>query len=202
MRTRRACSCATAGPAWTRRCASICSSPSTPVIRRPALASAWRSAVKSASGWVGASSSSTGSRTVPSSGSMRSSSCRLPLRPSRRVEPRFTVLYYVAMTASPRARTLAPMSSRLLLIDDDARLSSMVGEYLRGAGFEVDTAGSLAAGRERLAAGNYDALVLDLMLPAGDGLDLCRDLRANNRTRALALLMLTARGPPRSRLAR
>ena len=57
------------------------------------------------------------------------------------------------------------MTARLLLIDDDARLSSMVGEYLRNSGFTVETAGSLAAGRERLAANSYDALVLDLMLP-------------------------------------
>ena len=42
-------------------------------------------------------------------------------------------------------------ASRLLLIDDDARLSTMVGDYLRQAGFEVVLAGSLAAGRERLA---------------------------------------------------
>jgi len=92
------------------------------------------------------------------------------------------------------------MSSRILLVDDDARLSAMVGDYLRAAGFEVDTAGSLAAGRERLAAGTYEALVLDLMLPDGDGLDLCRELRANNRTRALPLLMLTARGEPLDRI--
>ena len=44
------------------------------------------------------------------------------------------------------------MNERLLLIDDDARLSAMVGDYLRGHGFEVDCAGSLAAGRERLQA--------------------------------------------------
>jgi two-component system phosphate regulon response regulator OmpR len=92
------------------------------------------------------------------------------------------------------------MSSRILLVDDDARLSSMVGEYLRAAGFEIDTAGSLAAGRERLAATPYDALVLDLMLPDGDGLDLCRELRANARTRHLPLLMLTARGEPLDRI--
>ncbi len=92
------------------------------------------------------------------------------------------------------------MSSRLLLIDDDARLSAMVGDYLRNAGFDVTTAGSLGAGRERLAAENFDALVLDLMLPDGDGLDLCRELRANPRTRSLPLLMLTARGEPLDRI--
>ncbi len=51
----------------------------------------------------------------------------------------------------------AKMTPRLLLIDDDSRLASMVGDYLGRAGFAVDTAGSLAAGRERLAAASYDA---------------------------------------------
>ena len=91
-------------------------------------------------------------------------------------------------------------AARLLLIDDDARLSAMVGDYLGQAGFEVVLAGSLAAGRERLANEPFDALVLDLMLPDGEGLDLCRELRANPRTRQLPLLMLTARGEPLDRI--
>ena len=99
-----------------------------------------------------------------------------------------------------RADATSLMSSRLLLIDDDARLSAMVGDYLRGAGFEVHTAGTLAAGRERLSAELFDALVLDLMLPDGDGLDLCRELRGHARTRQLPLLMLTARGEPLDRI--
>ena len=94
------------------------------------------------------------------------------------------------------------MSSRLLLIDDDLRLTDMVGGYLRSNGFEVDTAGSLAAGRDRLkqALTPYDALLLDLMLPDGDGLDFTRELRAEPRTRRLPLLMLTARGEPMDRI--
>ena len=92
------------------------------------------------------------------------------------------------------------MTARLLLIDDDTRLTAMVGDYLRGAGYAVDAAGSLAAGRERLQVGRYDALLLDLMLPDGDGLDLCRELRADSRTRQLPLLMLTARGEPLDRV--
>ncbi len=94
------------------------------------------------------------------------------------------------------------MTTRLLLIDDDARLSDMVGDYLRGCGYQVDTAGSLAQGRKLLGddAGAYDALLLDLMLPDGDGLDLCRSLRADPRTRRLPLLMLTARGEPLDRI--
>ncbi len=92
------------------------------------------------------------------------------------------------------------MTSRLLLIDDDLRLTDMVGAYLRHNGFEVEAAGSLAAGRERLAHGSFDALLLDLMLPDGDGLDFTRELRSQARTRRLPLLMLTARGEPLDRI--
>jgi two-component system phosphate regulon response regulator OmpR len=92
------------------------------------------------------------------------------------------------------------MTAKLLLIDDDIRLTAMVGDYLRANGYEVDTAGSLASGRNRLRAGPYDALVLDLMLPDGDGLDLTRELRADARLKRLPLLMLTARGEPLDRV--
>ena len=91
-------------------------------------------------------------------------------------------------------------SARLLLIDDDARLTAMVGDYLRAAGFAVEAAHTLAEGRERLQHGTYDALLLDLMLPDGDGLDFTRSLRADARTRRLPLLMLTARGEPMDRI--
>jgi two-component system phosphate regulon response regulator OmpR len=90
--------------------------------------------------------------------------------------------------------------ARLLLIDDDTRLSTMVADYLRGSGFEVDTAASLAEGRQKLSAAAFDTLLLDLMLPDGDGLSLCSELRANPRTRQLPLLMLTARGEPTDRI--
>jgi DNA-binding response OmpR family regulator len=89
---------------------------------------------------------------------------------------------------------------RILLIDDDLRLTGMVAEYLGTAGLDVASAPTLAAGRQRLAHDSFDALVLDLMLPDGDGLDLCRELRAAPRTRALPLLMLTARGEPMDRV--
>ena len=92
------------------------------------------------------------------------------------------------------------MTASLLLIDDDARLTTMVGDYLRGNGYAVEVAASLAQGRERLRQASYDALVLDLMLPDGDGLDLTRELRADLRHKRLPLLMLTARGEPLDRV--
>ena len=103
-------------------------------------------------------------------------------------------------TSAASAPTAPPQAARLLLIDDDVRLASMVGDYLGQAGFAVEVAGSLAAGRALLAADAFDALVLDLMLPDGDGLDLCRELRGQARTRHLPLLMLTARGEPMDRI--
>ena len=92
------------------------------------------------------------------------------------------------------------MNGKLLLIDDDARLTAMVGDYLRTNGYEVDMAATLTAGRDALRAASYDALVLDLMLPDGDGLDLTRELRADARLKRLPLLMLTARGEPLDRV--
>jgi two-component system phosphate regulon response regulator OmpR len=92
------------------------------------------------------------------------------------------------------------MTARLLLIDDDQRLTSMLGDYLSAAGFAVQAAGSLAQGRALLAESSFDLLVLDLMLPDGDGLDFCRELRGEARTRRLPVLMLSARGEPTDRI--
>ena len=89
---------------------------------------------------------------------------------------------------------------RLLLIDDDARLTGMLSDYLRAAGFEVEVAGTLAQGRQALEARVPDLLVLDLMLPDGDGLDFCRTLRGEARLRRLPVLMLSARGEPMDRI--
>ncbi len=95
---------------------------------------------------------------------------------------------------------MTDMSEHILLIDDDLRLSAMVADYLKSHGYQVSSAPSLAAGRELLARQAVDALVLDLMLPDGDGLDLCRELRASPRTRTLPVLMLSARGEPTDRI--
>jgi two-component system, OmpR family, phosphate regulon response regulator OmpR len=83
------------------------------------------------------------------------------------------------------------MVERILLVEDDARLAEMLQEYLGQAGFAV-TAVSLGANAlERLNEAEYDAVVLDLMLPDMDGLEVCRRLRADHET---PVLMLTARG--------
>ncbi len=73
----------------------------------------------------------------------------------------------------------------------------MVSEYLGEAGFHVATAAAGGAGLEQLRREPYDALVLDLMLPDIDGLEVCRQLRATSDT---PVLMLTARGDTMDRV--
>ncbi|HEY7435302.1 MAG TPA: response regulator transcription factor [Methylomirabilota bacterium] len=89
------------------------------------------------------------------------------------------------------------MSVPILLIEDDRRLAEMVSEYLGEAGFSVSVAGDGRTGLARLAAEPFDALVLDLMLPDLDGLEVCRRLRAFSQ---VPVLMLTARGDAMDRV--
>ena len=70
------------------------------------------------------------------------------------------------------------MADRILMIEDDARLSDMVDEYLGGAGFRVTACGTAADGLAQLEHESYDALVLDLMLPDMDGYEVLRRLRS------------------------
>lgn len=89
------------------------------------------------------------------------------------------------------------MSKQLLLIDDDERLTAMLAEYLRQQGFAVEIAHDGKHGLAALASHSFDALILDLMLPDVDGLDLCRQIR---QTQPLPILMLTARGDVTDRI--
>ncbi|GAB4251583.1 response regulator transcription factor [Deferrisoma sp.] len=84
------------------------------------------------------------------------------------------------------------MARRILVVEDDPGIAGVVAENLRDFGFEAERAGTLAEARARLRAGRVDLIVLDLSLPDGDGLDLCRDLR--ERGNAVPVLVLTARG--------
>jgi two-component system phosphate regulon response regulator OmpR len=89
------------------------------------------------------------------------------------------------------------MVERILLVEDDPRLAEMLSEYLGQAGFGVTVAPLGITALERLAGADYDAVVLDLMLPDMDGLDVCRQLRTKADT---PVLMLTARGEPVDRI--
>lgn len=89
------------------------------------------------------------------------------------------------------------MTTRILLIEDDNRLAGMVRDYLGESGFEVTIAGTGATGLSLQSSGDFEAVILDLMLPDLDGLEICRLIRARS---SVPILMLTAKGDPMDRV--
>ncbi len=79
----------------------------------------------------------------------------------------------------------------VLVIDDDRRLGEMLSSYLGSHGLDVRTRLDAATGLAALARGEFDAVVLDVMLPDLDGFEVCRRIRASSQ---IPVLMLTARG--------
>lgn len=90
-----------------------------------------------------------------------------------------------------------PTSFEVLVVDDDGEVLSLVAKFLRANGFRVHTARSGAEMSEALKHAAIDLIVLDLMLPGRNGLDLCRDLR---RKSSIPVIMLTAKGEETDRI--
>jgi two-component system response regulator CpxR len=80
---------------------------------------------------------------------------------------------------------------RILVIDDDVELCSLVSEYLRPEGFQVESAHDGNSGLSRAMGGDYALVVLDVMLPRLNGFEVLRKLRDGSR---IPVLLLTARG--------
>src|SRR5262249_47784889 len=83
------------------------------------------------------------------------------------------------------------MGRRLLIIDDDVELCELLATYLSGEGFSVDFAHGRSTDVARALSGDYALVVLDVMLPGTNGIDLLRRIRAAS---AIPVLMLTAKG--------
>ena len=88
-------------------------------------------------------------------------------------------------------------SDHILVVDDDAEIRNLLGEYLRKNGYKATAVPDGKAMWAALARGRVDLIVLDLMLPGDDGLTLCRKLRAESDT---PVIMLTARGEETDRI--
>jgi len=86
---------------------------------------------------------------------------------------------------------------RVLIVDDDVELTELVGEYLRSEGFEVEAVHDGAAGLQRAQTGQHSLVVLDIMLPKMNGLDVLRALRPKSH---IPVLILTARGDDMDRI--
>ncbi len=89
------------------------------------------------------------------------------------------------------------MNQRILLIEDDRRLAEMVRDYLGESDFDVTIAENGQSGLDQQATGQFEAVLLDLMLPDMDGLEVCRALRRRDR---VPIMMLTAKGEPLDRI--
>src|SRR3954467_2171906 len=90
--------------------------------------------------------------------------------------------------------------TRVLVVEDDADIAQLLVRYLEKAGFSTEV---LSSGRDAvaaIAARVPDLLILDLMLPQVDGLEVCRIARSNQATASIPIIMLTARGKESDRI--
>ncbi|TPL06119.1 response regulator [Mesorhizobium sp. B2-4-14] len=78
----------------------------------------------------------------------------------------------------------------ILVVDDDREIRTLLGRYLDGQGFRVSVAADRRECEQKLASGQFDLVVLDVMLPDGSGLDICRALR--DRKPQIPVILLTA----------
>jgi DNA-binding response OmpR family regulator len=89
------------------------------------------------------------------------------------------------------------MKGRILVVEDDPRTSASIALYLRHDGFDVVTATDGASALEEAGRAMPDLLVLDLMLPGVDGLEVCRAVRSSSD---VPVIMLTARSTEEDKL--
>ena len=85
---------------------------------------------------------------------------------------------------------MSPAAQRILVVDDDPEIRKLLARYIEGQGFRVQLAASCRELRDKLATHHNDLIVLDVMLPDGSGLDMCRDLRADRSN--VPIILLTA----------
>lgn len=91
----------------------------------------------------------------------------------------------------------APATIKVLLVEDDVRLAQLTSRYLEGHGLMVTVAGDGIEGQAEALRRQYDVVVLDLMLPGRDGIEVCRQLRGRSD---VPIIMVTARGEESDRV--
>src|SRR4051794_38734044 len=102
-------------------------------------------------------------------------------------------------TRSEMDSTAVP--ARVLVVEDDAGVSSLFGRILSGAGYAVETATDFDAARGLLERQPPDVFLLDVMLPGTDGFSICKWLKDNATTRLTPVILVTALGDRESRIA-
>jgi DNA-binding response OmpR family regulator len=92
------------------------------------------------------------------------------------------------------------MASRILIVEDDPDIAELVARYLGKAGFLAERAASGREALQMIAAKPPDLVLLDLMLPHVDGLEVCRLIRSSDATAAIPIIMVTARAEESERI--
>jgi DNA-binding response OmpR family regulator len=90
-----------------------------------------------------------------------------------------------------------PMAIRVLLVDDDTRLHELLASYLEQNGFSVTIASDGKKGLLALEGGTFDAVLLDVMMPGMDGIEVCKRIRSKSN---IPIVMLTAKGDETDRV--
>ena len=85
------------------------------------------------------------------------------------------------------------MSQKILLIEDEPDIRKTLEYYIAREGYDVITAPSLSEGRNHLNSSSFSLILLDLMLPDGSGLDLCREIKSDKEKTATPIIILTAK---------
>jgi len=91
------------------------------------------------------------------------------------------------------------MGKRVLLVEDEPNIAEAIRFVLTRGGWQVETHADGRTALDRIRKAEADVIVLDVMLPGRSGFDILRDLRADERTAGLPVLMLTARGQRKDR---
>jgi two-component system alkaline phosphatase synthesis response regulator PhoP len=89
----------------------------------------------------------------------------------------------------------------VLIVEDDGDIAALIAHFLDKAGYASDIVGDGGRALAHTLSAPPDLVILDVMLPGLSGLDVCKALRADNRTAALPIIMLTARGEESERIA-
>ena len=109
------------------------------------------------------------------------------------------MVFHATVMRELRAGTRTIAMDRVLIVEDDPRQRNVLARALREDGFDLDDVGTIDEAREKVLSRRYDVIVLDRMLPDGEGVDFCIELRRNGLH--APVLMLTARGELRDRVA-
>lgn len=88
-------------------------------------------------------------------------------------------------------------NGHILIVDDDAQIRQLAGKFVREHGYRVTTARDGREMRQALVSASIDLVILDLMLPGSNGLELCKEIRSRS---SLPVIMLTARGSETDRI--